>query len=444
MAKPSSCLDSCEFCNSRAAVLHCAADSANLCLICDTQVHSANDVSLKHSRSPLCQICGKQSASFHCGTKLVVCKECDWKKQDDIDDSVPCLVPVDGFAGCPPPLAMASAFGFDFNISRFQRDSDSGFGGKPLCFAEIVANNNSSGLRREACRQLAELETYQLEIEKREEEEMQLLLQQTPFTSLLMSPSQVGDRETTYCVADGDLMWSHNPAFEAAQILDFQLGKSAGYGAEDPNFRAEHYQTPVEEYKSPFLDDAATREDVSSSSRNSCSEQLSKVKASPETQYCSGPEEDWSTGAEAADWLKAKVDFAENRGNAMLRYKEKKKNRRLMLLSISFFPSLGWLVQFIGYQNGKAGTIREFDTSPGRPGLIQESESKVGLQRLVRIHDGWMDGKSKCSKLYTVFRNGVEKGWNRSIIPWTAWMDRIVPICLTILKWVQMCCLLVK
>ncbi|CAN1126666.1 Zinc finger protein CONSTANS-LIKE 14 [Linum perenne] len=328
--KPSSCLDCCEFCNSRAAILHCGADSANLCLICDRQVHSANDVSLKHSRSPICQICGKHSASLHC-SKLLVCKDCDQKKQDDLDDSVPCRNPVDGFTGCPPPLAMASEFGFDLK-SRFQGDSDSGK--KALKFADIVAFpvGNSSALTREAYRQLAELESCSWEIEERDlEEEMQLLQQQTPFTSLLMSPTnQVGNRETTYCVTDGDLMWSHNPAFEAAQILDFQLGKSAGYnGGKDSNFNltVEQYQNPVEEYKSPFeFDDATTREDVSSSSRNSCSDQLAKVEASPETQNCSVTEEDWST--EVADWLKAKVDFAENRGNAMLRYMEKKKNRR--------------------------------------------------------------------------------------------------------------------
>ncbi|XP_056688403.1 zinc finger protein CONSTANS-LIKE 14-like [Spinacia oleracea] len=45
-------LEECDYCSINAAVLYCEADSANLCLLCDREIHSANSLSLKHLRIP--------------------------------------------------------------------------------------------------------------------------------------------------------------------------------------------------------------------------------------------------------------------------------------------------------------------------------------------------------------------------------------------------------
>lgn len=57
----------CDVCATRSAIWHCAADAAYLCTACDTQVHSANAVSLRHERVRL-SLNGtpkKRSASQH-------------------------------------------------------------------------------------------------------------------------------------------------------------------------------------------------------------------------------------------------------------------------------------------------------------------------------------------------------------------------------------------
>ncbi|XP_047961580.1 zinc finger protein CONSTANS-LIKE 1-like [Salvia hispanica] len=58
----------CDFCGSRQAILYCRADTAQLCLWCDQQVHSANALSKKHLRSQICDSCAAQPASFRCST----------------------------------------------------------------------------------------------------------------------------------------------------------------------------------------------------------------------------------------------------------------------------------------------------------------------------------------------------------------------------------------
>ncbi|CAL1398527.1 unnamed protein product [Linum trigynum] len=317
--KSSPSLKPCEFCNSAPAILHCDSDAANLCLLCDRRVHSANDVSLKHLRIPLCQICGYRIASFRRDkVNLVACEECDERESREEEEEgiggVPSRIPVKGFSGCPPSLEIAAAFGVD-SRSRFQ----GGSGGSS---------------RWEVYRQLTELESDELEVrakkEQEEDEEEWRVLRETPFSSLLASPDRVEDKGESFWVADGDLMWSHNPAFETAQILDFQLGVSAGYAVNDPDITVEHHSNPDEQANS-FDEPENAPNHKDSSSRNSCTDEPTKMEASLESKVVEEAQtccvnEDGNT--EAADWLKAKVDFAQIRGNAMLRYKEKKKNRR--------------------------------------------------------------------------------------------------------------------
>lgn len=78
-------ISNCDFCNHEHAVLYCKADSAKLCLFCDQQVHSANALSFKHVRSPIC----------------------DYRRSDP--------VAVGGFSGNPSAVELASAWGIDLN-----------------------------------------------------------------------------------------------------------------------------------------------------------------------------------------------------------------------------------------------------------------------------------------------------------------------------------------
>ncbi|KAJ6302302.1 hypothetical protein OIU77_016397 [Salix suchowensis] len=395
----------CEFCNSKAAVLYCRADSAKLCLLCDQQIHSANALSLKHVRSQICDNCRAGPASIHSSNdNLFLCQDCDWGSQNS-SLSVPSLHnrnPVEGFMGSPPVVELASLFGFDFK-SFFCVDSDPGsclFEQEAFNFQDSVVSSDdfsallSSGKsRQEVYKQLVEMGkrgmvrvngdgaelgpdtppsrcavkwNFQgLELENGDEE---LLHQQTSFTSLLISPNHAEASENG-CVSDPGFMWDCNYTYQGAQVSDFQLGTSMdcavpapqeeGYDVKDPGFMVKNYVDFTEDgafTSQKVLDDGHVASCCSTTcednlSRNSCSnQQLSSYK--PPTENCSNTplaglspesmpgepnahiqvmEQPSLTWFDTLDEVRQKGDaglFAQNRGNAMMRYREKKKNRR--------------------------------------------------------------------------------------------------------------------
>ncbi|GMH12064.1 hypothetical protein Nepgr_013905 [Nepenthes gracilis] len=72
-------MTSCELCRSP-ATMFCASDQASLCWVCDSEVHSANFLVARHSRSLLCQVCQSTTPWSASGAKLgqtvSVCKNC--------------------------------------------------------------------------------------------------------------------------------------------------------------------------------------------------------------------------------------------------------------------------------------------------------------------------------------------------------------------------------
>lgn len=74
-------MKNCELCKSTARI-YCDSDRASLCWTCDAQVHSANFLVAKHSRSLLCKICQSPTKWSAFGEKLSpstasICGICD-------------------------------------------------------------------------------------------------------------------------------------------------------------------------------------------------------------------------------------------------------------------------------------------------------------------------------------------------------------------------------
>ncbi|KAK9925567.1 hypothetical protein M0R45_033888 [Rubus argutus] len=111
----------CQVCNSKVAALYCTADLAKLCLLCDRDIHSANALSLRHTRSQVCDNCRAQAASVVCFShNISLCQTCDRHSHCSSADRTP----VQGFTGCPSTIELASVLGFDlgsqaqnFNLS---------------------------------------------------------------------------------------------------------------------------------------------------------------------------------------------------------------------------------------------------------------------------------------------------------------------------------------
>ncbi|XP_010250574.1 PREDICTED: zinc finger protein CONSTANS-LIKE 14-like isoform X2 [Nelumbo nucifera] len=201
----------------------------------------------------------------------------------------------------------------------------------------------------------------------------QLLHQQTPFTSLLMLSTRMDLREINNRLIEDNIPWDCNPSDQAAQVWDFNLGKSrdhdeagpleAQYAASDAGFMFKSYQDLIKETPLPAKkvydniydisysmahdnkssqnnnsnNPAASQGPTTSESNNfplrkpSSSSSLGKYKTYSGTRDVDFMEQSVFLRSDTLKPATTKADMellAQNRGNAMLRYKEKKKTRR--------------------------------------------------------------------------------------------------------------------
>ncbi|KAK8486214.1 hypothetical protein V6N13_002892 [Hibiscus sabdariffa] len=92
----------------------CRADSAKLCFSCDREVHSANQLFTRHTRSQLCDACDDSPASIFCETEQsVFCSICDWECHKFPSSSLHSRRPMEGFSGCPSVSELVSFVGIE-------------------------------------------------------------------------------------------------------------------------------------------------------------------------------------------------------------------------------------------------------------------------------------------------------------------------------------------
>ncbi|KAK9749981.1 hypothetical protein RND81_02G163700 [Saponaria officinalis] len=311
----------CNYCIQNAAVLYCEADSAHLCLLCDREVHSANSLSLKHARmirfgsdpgsepgpvvegcppaSELARLCGIDMG----GSELVVPSLGDMGKEAVYEQLV--------------------------RLGKEERESGSEFGpGTPSLDAgyrsDIMrnnGNNNNNNNNNNNCSSNNNNKT---------------------FTSLLMMEGGEG----SFSKEDGEVLWEYDPAYqtEAAEAWDGQWGRSLEMDTEENSCTSSMVLEDVCEMQcSEILKGSQSRKDsrnqqtlsdqffvtVDNCSRPSVGVPSEERAIKPETNV---GEPDFQV-MEWPYWRKplSQTDMdqlAENRGKAMLRYQEKKKNRR--------------------------------------------------------------------------------------------------------------------
>ncbi|XP_076881235.1 zinc finger protein CONSTANS-LIKE 15-like [Bidens hawaiensis] len=246
----------CDFCNEKPAVLYCKADSAKLCLFCDSAVHSANALSLKHVRSQICDNCGSDAVSVACSTEnLLLCTACD--HDFHADSSYHARYPVDEITGCPSVTELASIWGFTLNPSVDANSSQNKYSVRDnsddTCYDEVPSvkwrkpSGSGCGVYQKVLyKQLLELAKERLDgdgaelgpqtpsgcgraegFEFEEQDEKDLLNQQTPLTYLLLpSQSQNLPNSNGNNVTEFSNMWSYSPKPQTSQIWDFNLGRS--------------------------------------------------------------------------------------------------------------------------------------------------------------------------------------------------------------------------
>ncbi|KAF3445301.1 hypothetical protein FNV43_RR14996 [Rhamnella rubrinervis] len=108
----------CDFCGDQRSMVYCRSDAACLCLSCDRNVHSANALSRRHSRTLLCERCNSQPASVRCTEeKVSLCQNCDWMGHgNSTSASSHKRQTINCYSGCPSASELSSIWSFVLDI----------------------------------------------------------------------------------------------------------------------------------------------------------------------------------------------------------------------------------------------------------------------------------------------------------------------------------------
>ncbi|KAJ6814333.1 zinc finger protein CONSTANS-LIKE 9-like [Iris pallida] len=92
----------CDYCGEQRSMVYCRSDAACLCLSCDRNIHTANALSRRHSRTLLCGRCFLQPANVRCVEENVsLCHNCDCNGHSDSSASGHKRQAINCYSGCP-------------------------------------------------------------------------------------------------------------------------------------------------------------------------------------------------------------------------------------------------------------------------------------------------------------------------------------------------------
>ncbi|KAM0947113.1 putative transcription factor C2C2-CO-like family [Dioscorea sansibarensis] len=356
----------CDYCATAVAGLYCRADSAWLCLLCDRNVHSANALSRKHARSPLCSLCSSGAASSRHGS-LFLCTACELVPSPSSPNPPS---PVQPLYGLPSASDLAAALNLDFS-SKIPKSSpmDPQFF-SPDVLEELYVPKWEKNLQ--LLEQVMELSKDDAPETPRQCDNGEVM----PYSELLMLPLDGCPdlKGTVQLTGDEELLFdSGTVADHSTQIWDFNLGRSRDQN-ESSMFEMNVYGTNTEGFTIKSYDDlfrenmfstthvlediyntnciSAATDDISST--NVC--YVSSRKKGRDSLTANSGNSNWTAvrpnvmhDTEPSHAIK-EISFtqrpvisskqfkasnkinteqlAQNRGNAMQRYKEKRKTRR--------------------------------------------------------------------------------------------------------------------
>ncbi|XP_059661286.1 zinc finger protein CONSTANS-LIKE 9-like [Cornus florida] len=142
----------CDFCGEQRSMVYCRSDLASLCLSCDRNVHSANALSRRHSRTLLCERCNSQPAFLRCvEERISLCQDCDWMGHGGSSlGSTHKRLAVNCYSGCPSSAELSTIWSFLLDIPNLGDSSfEEGLGSMSISDKSIrkcqgpPENNNS-------------------------------------------------------------------------------------------------------------------------------------------------------------------------------------------------------------------------------------------------------------------------------------------------------------
>uniref|UniRef100_A0A2P2KE26 Zinc finger protein CONSTANS-LIKE 9-like n=1 Tax=Rhizophora mucronata TaxID=61149 RepID=A0A2P2KE26_RHIMU len=104
----------CDFCGDQRSMVYCRSDAACLCLSCDQNVHSANALSKRHSRTLVCERCNSQPAVIRCAEERVsLCQNCDWMGHGSATSAaMHQRQTISCYTGCPSAAELSALWSF--------------------------------------------------------------------------------------------------------------------------------------------------------------------------------------------------------------------------------------------------------------------------------------------------------------------------------------------
>lgn len=135
----------CDYCREARSMVYCRSDEAYLCLSCDRNVHSANALSKRHSRTLVCDRCNAQPAFVRCvEEKVSLCQNCDWEGHNGSKSAFGShsRQTLNCYSGCPSAAELSSIWSF---MSDPPSVIDSNCE-QEMGLMSIADHNNSQGL----------------------------------------------------------------------------------------------------------------------------------------------------------------------------------------------------------------------------------------------------------------------------------------------------------
>jgi len=108
----------CDYCGQHRSMVYCRSDSASLCLSCDRNVHSANALSRRHTRTLLCDRCASQPAMVRClDENTSLCQNCDWNGHSAGSSAAGHKrQTINCYSGCPSSAELSRVWSFILDI----------------------------------------------------------------------------------------------------------------------------------------------------------------------------------------------------------------------------------------------------------------------------------------------------------------------------------------
>ncbi|CAN1345319.1 Zinc finger protein CONSTANS-LIKE 10 [Linum perenne] len=318
----------CDFCGEQRSMVYCRSDAACLCLSCDRNVHAANALSKRHSRTLLCERCSSQPALVRCSEeKVSLCQNCNWMSHGTSNSAASThkRQPINCYSGCPSASELSSIWSFvlDFPSSAATESStvyEQGMG--LMSIAENVAtetwpSNHSTDNQNMGSNVVAESSSRQL--------------------------GYAGTKGATFCEEDDGLYDDFNMDEMDLNIENydelFDGGDAFENGGMDSLFGSSAGRMNSMQQQQPTCSNAASADSIMSTKTEPAvcitARQLhSNLSFSGVTGESSGGEYQdcgvspmllmgeppWGPCAEGSP--------SANRSNAVMRYKEKKKTRK--------------------------------------------------------------------------------------------------------------------